>query len=99
MIRNDAEYKAAVRRLNEQGERLKQLNQIAIRQMQVLTSTSLKALSDPKEKYARDMFPGKSASLPRRLRFLKATKRAIDYGEGCAMVPASELLVERLIYA
>jgi hypothetical protein len=32
-----------------QGERLKRLNQIAIRQMQVLTSTSLKALSGPKE--------------------------------------------------
>ena len=33
-----------------QGERLKRLNQIAIRQMQVLTSTNLKALSGPKEK-------------------------------------------------
>jgi len=33
-----------------QGERLKRLNQIAIRQMQVLTSTSLKALPGPKEK-------------------------------------------------
>jgi hypothetical protein len=33
-----------------QGERLNRLNQIAIRQMQVLTSTTLKALSDPKEK-------------------------------------------------
>lgn len=31
-----------------QGERLKRLNQIAIRQMQVLTSTSLKALPDSK---------------------------------------------------
>jgi hypothetical protein len=35
-----------------QGERLKRLNQIAIRQMQVLTSTSLKALSGPKEQYS-----------------------------------------------
>ena len=33
-----------------QGERLKRLNQIAIRQMQVLTSTSLKALPGAKEK-------------------------------------------------
>jgi hypothetical protein len=33
-----------------QGERLKRLNQIAIRQMQVLTSTSLKALPGQKEK-------------------------------------------------
>lgn len=33
-----------------QGERLKRLNQIAIRQMQVLTSTNLKALPGAKEK-------------------------------------------------
>ena len=33
-----------------QGERLKRLNQIAIRQMQVLTSTNLKALPGTKEK-------------------------------------------------
>jgi hypothetical protein len=33
-----------------QGERLKRLNQIAIRQMQVLTSTNLKALPSAKEK-------------------------------------------------
>lgn len=33
-----------------QGERLKRLNQIAIRQMQVLTATNLKALPGTKEK-------------------------------------------------
>jgi len=33
-----------------QGERLKRLNQIAIRQMQVLTSSNLKALPVAKEK-------------------------------------------------
>jgi len=33
-----------------QGERLKRLNQIAIRQMQVLTASNLKALPGTKEK-------------------------------------------------